>query len=132
MPDFIDTIGDAINLDSNDHRIAIRVFVADQLGEKSFLIADEVSSCQLDFENDKLLQLRFFKVGEFVKILDPIKSSDGKGLVMAEKSKMIPSRKFKTAEIKEASIFGETGISMEEATHKNPNEVSYLHTYFYI
>ena len=63
----------------------------------------------MKIDNDNLLRLRFFKVGEFVKIVGAEKSDDGKVLIMTPRSRIIPTKKFRTSQIREASVFGDVG-----------------------
>ena len=91
MVNIIHNISDALDSTKYGSR-QVMVWIAEKLDDKSFLIADETSKCSLLVENEKILEKKYCNGGNFVKVIHPSVSNEGDGLVLTEKSVMVPLR----------------------------------------
>ena len=87
----IDNITDALNKDIKG-TLELKVWIGEQLDEHTFIVADEKKHVKLVVENSKILAKNLCSVGNFVKIMHPVASDDGKGLIMKENAMMFPLR----------------------------------------
>ena len=92
MANVIETITDA--LDSSKHGSReVKLWIAEKLDDKTFLVADESKTISLIVENKMILTKKFCEEDNFVKIIHPTISDSGTDLILTEKSNMIPMRK---------------------------------------
>ena len=91
MANIIHNISDALDSTKYGSR-QVMVWIAEKLDDKSFLIADETSKCSLLVVNEKILEKKYCNGGNFVKVIHPSVSDEGDGLVLTEKSVMVPLR----------------------------------------
>ena len=91
MTNIINKISDALDPTKYGSR-QVMVWIAEKVDDKSFLISDESNTCTLLIENAKILQKKYCEAGNFVKVIHPSVSNEGDGLILTEKSVMIPLR----------------------------------------
>ena len=92
MASTIDNITDAMDNKNHGPR-ELKVWIAEKIDDKTFLVADEYKTASIIVENNMVLSKKFCGVGNFVKIIHPIISDSGNDLILTEKSNMIPMRK---------------------------------------
>ena len=92
MASTIDNITDAMDNKNHGPR-ELKVWIAEKIDDKTFLVADEYKTASIIVENNMVLSKKFCGVGNFVKIIHPIMSDSGNDLILTEKSNMIPMRK---------------------------------------
>ena len=91
MANVIENITDAMDPNKHGPR-EIKVWIAEKIDDKAFLVADEYKTVTVIVENKNILSKKFCGVGNFVKMICPTVSESGDELILTEKSNMIPVR----------------------------------------
>ena len=87
----IDNITDALSKKVKGS-LELKVWIAEQHDEKTFTVVDEKTTTKLVIENVKILQKAVCSEGKFLKLMQPSVTSDGKGLIVTDNSRIFPLR----------------------------------------
>ena len=100
-------------LSKSSQKLEIRVKIVSCLDDGRFKIQDEKASCTLKVQAPGLNSNPFLKVGKFVKIMKPQLCPTENCLVLADDSKIIPTKSFKLPEenVVSSSTFEDSAVT---------------------